>query len=288
MFLQNIFVSTLAILLKLERCKGSTDDIQFIADGNHEFDLLIFTQQWPVTTCLEWMESSKSHSCKLPSPKEIWTIHGVWPTRFGTIGPAFCNKSAKFDLDELKPFMDQLEQFWINVEKGQSLWKHEWMKHGTCAAVLPQLSNENKYFGQGLSWLQQYSMSSILQKGGIVPDQNQTLIAIHKAVVGALNKNPSIHCVHDAHTDEMYLSEIRICFNKTLALVDCDGVVGNTEVAIDYPGGKLITNCDLFKQIQYPSVVPPTRIKEHQMRTEWTFPFVNVYKLLELIQWATV
>lgn len=90
----------------------------FIADDNHAFDLLIFTQQWPVTTCIEWMESSKEHTCLLPSPKEIWTIHGVWPTRFGTLGPAFCNKTATFDPDQLEPFKDQLQQFWINIEKG--------------------------------------------------------------------------------------------------------------------------------------------------------------------------
>lgn len=95
------------------------DDVQFIADNNHEFDLLIFTQRWPVTGCIEWLERSDSNSCSLPSPKEIWTIHGVWPTRFGTIGPAFCNTSATFDIETLKPFEDQLKQFWINIENGK-------------------------------------------------------------------------------------------------------------------------------------------------------------------------
>ena len=64
------------------------------------------------------MEEHTDNTCILPSQKEIWTIHGVWPTRFGSIGPAFCNKSATFDLDELKPFEEQLDQFWINIEKG--------------------------------------------------------------------------------------------------------------------------------------------------------------------------
>ncbi|XP_037042270.1 ribonuclease Oy isoform X2 [Bradysia coprophila] len=271
-------------------CRGRDDDVQFIADNNHDFDVLIFTQVWPVTGCISWMEQGHHHTCTLPSPKEIWTIHGVWPTRFGTIGPGFCNRSATFDVDTLRPFEDQLKQFWINIHKGtplEDLWKHEWLKHGTCAAQLEELNNENKYFGQGLSWLQQYSMSSILQKGGILPDKSHTLISIHKAVVSALNKNPSIHCIYDQHRDEVFLDEIRICFDKSLTLVDCDGVVDESEVLIDYPGGKVITNCDLSKPILYPSVVPPSHRPE-QRNTEWKFPFVNLYKLIEMIKWATL
>lgn len=70
------------------------------------------------------METNKDHQCIFPSPTEIWTIHGVWPTRFGTIGPAFCNNSAKFDIDTLKPFDAQLEQFWGNIEKGQYIFEY--------------------------------------------------------------------------------------------------------------------------------------------------------------------
>lgn len=85
--------------------------------------MLIFTQVWPVTGCISWMEQGHSHTCTLPSPKEFWTIHGVWPTRFGTVGPAFCNSSATFDVDALRPFEDQLKQFWINIHKGEPTLK---------------------------------------------------------------------------------------------------------------------------------------------------------------------
>lgn len=70
---------------------------------------------------MEWMDEGHNHECLLPSQKDIWTIHGVWPTRFGTLGPSFCNKSATFDVNTLKPIMDQLEQNWINIEKGKKM-----------------------------------------------------------------------------------------------------------------------------------------------------------------------
>lgn len=81
-------------------------------------------------------------------------------------------------------------------------------------------------------------MTAILAKGDIIPnnDKSYTLIDIHKAVKSVLNKNPSINCYTDRTTNEQYLSEIRICFNKQLQLIDCDGIESYTK-------DNVITNC---------------------------------------------
>lgn len=93
-------------------------DVKFVRGDDHDFDVLIFTQRWPITFCVEWMETNPDHICVLPSQKDVWVIHGIWPTHFGSIGPSFCNRSAHFDVHELDPFIKQLEQFWLNIEKG--------------------------------------------------------------------------------------------------------------------------------------------------------------------------
>ncbi|TMW45203.1 hypothetical protein DOY81_009717 [Sarcophaga bullata] len=119
--------------------------------GDYEWDLLIFTQQWPVTTCYHWREEDKKHECNLPTTKEFWTIHGLWPTKLGHFGPSFCNKTANFDVNQLEEIKDNLNEYWPDIDgesKGNWLWKHEWLKHGTCAATLEELNNELKYFGQ--------------------------------------------------------------------------------------------------------------------------------------------
>lgn len=83
-----------------------------------DFDILIFTQRWPITDCMTWMNKKRDNVCVLPSQRDTWLIHGVWPTKFGTLGPFFCNSSEPFDLDALQPLIDQMRQYWLNIEKG--------------------------------------------------------------------------------------------------------------------------------------------------------------------------
>lgn len=122
------------------------------------------------------------------------------PTKLGTKGPEFCNSSMHFNQTQLEPIEKQLEQYWTNIHNGSiyTLWKHEWKKHGTCAATLPALDTENKYFGQGLKWIKQYDMSNILGKSGIEPsNQGHTPQDVWNAVQKSVGKNPTVQCFVD-------------------------------------------------------------------------------------------
>lgn len=61
------------------------------------------------------------------------TIHGLWIDYTKGSYPEYCNKSDKFNLNELIEIKSELDKKWNscygNTEK---LWKHEWLKHGTC------------------------------------------------------------------------------------------------------------------------------------------------------------
>ncbi|XP_055846875.1 ribonuclease Oy [Episyrphus balteatus] len=286
-----LIATTLVDLIRAHELDEYIDDDVDIVNttASHDWDILIFTQSWPVTTCFHWKEEDKSHECNLPTTKEVWTIHGVWPTKLDTFGPNFCNNSAKFDVDQLDPIVDQMYLFWPNIETGKeydSLWEHEWDKHGTCAAQIEQLDDELKYFNQGLHWHSGFFMSEVLEKSSIYPGSNNTIIGLHTAVVKVLGKNPSIHCLYDNKKDISYLAEIRICFDKSLQLIDCDGVRFD-QVSIDYPMGKVNTNCHVSKPIFYPSMVPPVE-NQSRKKDSWKFPFVNVYKLIQFLIWCTL
>ncbi|XP_070149814.1 ribonuclease Oy-like [Polyergus mexicanus] len=213
---------------------------------SNKFDVLIFTQRWPLTACFMWKEKSEKHDCSLPKRDE-WTIHGIWPTRYNTLGPEYCNKSLPFNPSVLAPLKSQLQENWIDIQDGSdpySFWKHEWYKHGTCAVAIKELNNEYDYFQEGLKLLNTYNMIDILAKANILPGQKYMVENMLIGIQEILNKRGQIMCAHNEETGELYVNEIRICFDKTLQLIDCDGIY------------KFPTNCDRFKQITYPSSVP--------------------------------
>lgn len=213
---------------------------------SNEFDVLIFTQRWPLTACFLWKESSETHSCSLPKRDE-WTIHGIWPTKYNTMGPEFCNRSLPFNASALAPLQSQLRENWIDIQNGSnpnSFWKHEWNKHGTCAVAIKSLNNEFNYFQEGLKLLDKYNMIDVLAKANILPGKKYMVENMLLGIQNVLNKRGQITCAQNEKTGESYVNEIRICFNKALQLTDCDGIY------------KFPTNCDRSKQIIYPSSVP--------------------------------
>ncbi|XP_072754756.1 ribonuclease Oy-like [Anoplolepis gracilipes] len=223
------------------------EDRQFRRRSN-KFDVVIFTQSWPLTACFVWKESSETHSCSLPKRDE-WTIHGIWPTRYNTKGPEFCNKSLPFNASVLAPLESELKENWTDIHKGSkpySFWKHEWNKHGTCAVTIKALNNEYNYFQEGLKLLNTYNMIDVLAKANILPGNSYTVDNMLTGIEKVLDKRGQIMCVKDKKTGDSYVSEIRICFDKELQLTDCDGIY-------EFP-----TNCDISQEIIYPSYVPQT------------------------------
>ncbi|XP_023955133.2 ribonuclease Oy [Bicyclus anynana] len=248
-----------------------------VTTNRHDFDLLIFTQQWPATACKEWKKKDHSHSCSMPPKVDSWSIHGIWPTKLGEMGPSFCNRTWLFDPEQIRPIEDQLESVWVNIFAGTSLyslWSHEWTKHGTCAAVLDKFNSEFKYFSMGLEWLQQYSMSNILQSNNIVPSNTQqyAIEDINKAVKEKLGVDPVIECKKE--DGENYISEIRICFTKDLKITNCDGVLFPV-VYSNIDGESILTNCDKSMKVTYP----------HYVSTSWT---VHLHSLLSWLRWLTL
>ncbi|XP_073985532.1 ribonuclease Oy-like isoform X2 [Rhodnius prolixus] len=233
---------------------------------NNEWDVLIFTQSWPPTDCLSWKQKSTKHKCRnlRDTGDERWTVHGIWPSKWGTHGPAFCNSSDQFNINPLNDLMASMNRQWPPIEKsgsGIQFWRHEWEKHGTCAEQLPELGSEHKYFKQGLDWNTMYNLEQWLSSGGITAGKDYELTEIWEAVTHTTGVDPHIFCFKDHKKNKNYLQEIRLCFNKKLSLIDCKPINGKKTESSLYT--KIVSHsgmCDIHSPVVYPSVqdVQPT------------------------------
>lgn len=152
--------------------------------------------------------------------------------------------------------MTEMETYWPDVEirkRKDSLWEHEWVKHGTCAAQLPVMDSQLKYFAKGCELGKDNPISSWLEAAGVVPGESYDIATVWKAVVaGANGARPHIDCDH--MEGEHFISEIKICYNKNLTRVNCDGIAKPREQdSIEGVDAPFMGTCPHHKKFVYPS-----------------------------------
>lgn len=204
-------------------------------------------------------------------------------------------------MDKIASIESEMTEKWINIEKGtplDGLWKHEWEKHGTCAALhVPQMNNELNYFQHGLDLLDKFSITKILKDSYVKPgvDVTYKLEDIHSALKESLADSFAIICERDRKTKREYLFEIRICFDKDLNLHSCDGIVMDENGGDPDPHDEIMTNCKKDEEIAYPSSAwlrdrhfSKLRSEQKYSDKSWMNHIVNSYKLVRLLQWVTL
>ncbi|XP_074189920.1 ribonuclease T2 isoform X2 [Rhinolophus sinicus] len=123
--------------------------------------------------------------------------------------------------------LQDMKMYWPDVihssANRSAFWKHEWQKHGTCAAQLDALNSQKKYFGKGLDLYKGLALNSMLQKLGIIPSGNYYQIAdIRDALAGLYGVVPKIQCLLPKQGEEVQsIGQIELCFTKDLQLRNC-------------------------------------------------------------------
>lgn len=223
--------------------------------NNIEWDVLIFTQTWPPSDCISWR--SKNNKCRnlRDTKEEQWTIHGIWPTKWGTHGPSFCDTSKVFNQSSIYDLMTRMKSQWAPIEEsgnGIHFWRHEWEKHGTCAAQLPELGTPYKYILQALNWNTRYNLKKWLSTGGITAGKDYKLSEIWKVISHESGVDPYIICFKDNEKNKNYLIEIRLCFDKKLSLIDCKPI-GRKKSSSHFKILSHTHHCDFDLPVVYPS-----------------------------------
>lgn len=248
-----------------------------------EWDVIVFTQQWALTYCHVWRLANETNECNLEivMPKNYWKVHGIWPTKVGTLGPNDCT-AVTFDANIVNRLgKHYLERIWSHIDAKNSstnLWADEWMKHGSCSLEIEDLNNEYKYLYQGMKWWEQFQLYKILNDSGIVPGNEYTLGNITDAVRKSIGKTVDTRCIYDKYTNTVFLNEILICFDKNLTLIHCDLM----QKKKNFDCGKE------WDPVVYPDVVPKLYYESGTSRTcvclvTWicsliVFSFINKFR----------
>ncbi|KAH7150154.1 ribonuclease T2-like protein [Dactylonectria estremocensis] len=123
-------------------------------------------------------------------PSDSWTIHGLWPDNCDGTYPQFCDSSreytdirgilTKFGDDDILSYIDT---YWVSDDgNDESLWEHEFSKHGTCISTLePSCYNNYKtgqevvdYVNTLVSLFQKLPTFDWLEEAGIEPSDSKT------------------------------------------------------------------------------------------------------------------
>ncbi|KAI5611602.1 ribonuclease T2 precursor, partial [Silurus asotus] len=216
--------------------------------GRKEWTKLILTHHWPQTFCS--ME-------KCTANFSYWTLHGLWPN-----SGAECNMSWHFNASLIEDLLPEMKEFWPNLLKPSSteFWKHEWTKHGTCAAKAETLDSQHKYFGKTLELYHKLDLNGVLKKNNIVPSENYyKLTDVVGSISGSYGVDPKIQCVsHDKMSEFQILGQIEICFDKQFQLVDCENSAeeiqksDNDILQFAFNAGSGFHVCDASLPVYYP------------------------------------
>lgn len=131
-----------------------------------------------------------------------------------------CNRSWPFNLEEIKDLLPEMRAYWPDVihsfPNRSRFWKHEWEKHGTCAAQVDALNSQKKYFGRSLELYRELDLNSVLLKLGIKPSINYYQVADFKdALARVYGVIPKIQCLPPSQDEEVQtIGQIELCLTK--------------------------------------------------------------------------
>lgn len=192
-----------------------------------QFDFYVFAQSWPAQFC---SAHSSWPGCSNPTAwqQTNLTIHGLWPNYAQAQGshewPQCCQSTygSSFSAAVFQKYKYDFSTFWPNEQDpsgsnlGNSLWNHEWGKHGTCSGL-----SQNDYFTSAFTVSSQMPTADAIVNNIGGSTTTQAILRFYGATCTAGND-----CVVGLACDNSNnLSGITTCWNKNLQQIVCPSAV---------------------------------------------------------------
>lgn len=193
---------------------------------------LILSLQWIPTKC----QFIDSKNCK-----DQWGIHGLWPTRSDGSSPMNCPGKVFDECLITENLEMDMCKFWPSIggKKVSDFWKHEYDKHGICALSIPKLSTQNTYLRETIDLFVHYATILKLLKfknlKRINIDEYKTE-EVRNLIEGSSGINRTVTFV--CKIDSIDISEIRICLDHQLKIIDCRKDNQNCKENVRFPSTK--------------------------------------------------
>jgi ribonuclease T2 len=209
------------------------ESINAVARGtcstDYKFDYLMLDLMWGPGFC-----ATSARKCVVkPPPKQVFTVHGMWPQLNHGEYRGFCCFDNFFLIDEIKSIQKDLNDWWFSYFSLDSteFWSHEWLKHGTCCKDVESLQGELPYFKTVIDIAQELLFTSALNKSNITPGSGVGNAYHVSDIIEALkhvtnNKTVAINCDKEHHQPIPVLTGLNVCFAKnvtseSLSFIDC-------------------------------------------------------------------
>lgn len=185
--------------------------------------VLALTDSCPANSPISCSSSTLAASCCFESPGGVllatqfwdysppvgadnqWGLHGLWPDNCDGTYQQFCDKSLEFTQSVKSIVVDEfgdnelykkMQTVWKNYNgDDESLWQHEYNKHGTCVNTLnpscytnpKQHQSVYDFFRIAVNAYEKLDTYSFLTQEGIVPSNTKTYTKAQ--IQAALNKH---------------------------------------------------------------------------------------------------
>ncbi|CAF3499172.1 unnamed protein product [Fusarium graminearum] len=132
-------------------------------------------------------------SSPVAGPSDSWTIHGLWPDYCDGTYPQFCDKSREYtDIKSIvskflgNSTLSYMDKYWVSQDgNDESLWEHEFNKHGTCISTFEPSCYSNyqtgeeaaDYVKKTISLFKTLPTYKWLAEAGIEPSTDKTFTA---------------------------------------------------------------------------------------------------------------